>query len=137
MYGVTNSKNSLTVAAVLGVPNYTGPESVSTTSFSNYGPTDDGRIKPDIATKGQAVFSTESTGDSDYASKSGTSMAAPGITVVVLLLQEHNYNINSSYLKSASVKGLLAHTADECDTNFFGADGPDYKYGWGLSLIHI
>jgi serine protease AprX len=132
LYGVTNSKNSLTVAAVLGVSNYTGPESVSTTSFSNYGPTDDGRIKPDIATKGQAVFSTESTGDSDYASKSGTSMAAPGITGVVLLLQEHNYNINSSYLKSASVKGLLAHTADECDTNFFGADGPDYKYGWGL-----
>lgn len=30
------------------------------------------------------------------------------------------------------MRGLLIHTADECDTNFFGADGPDYKYGWGL-----
>ena len=132
LYGNKNSKNSLIVAAVKYVSDYTGPESVEMTTFSSWGPTDDGRIKPDISSKGRNVYSSDSFSDTGYSSKQGTSMAAPGITGVILLLQEHYYNINTSYLKAASARGLLIHTADECNTNFFGADGPDYKYGWGL-----
>ena len=132
LYGNKTSKNALIVAAVKSVSNYTGPESVEMTDFSSWGPTDDGRIKPDISSKGQSVYSSDSLDDTSYSTKSGTSMAAPGVTGAIVLLQEHNYNVNSSYLKSASMRGLLVHTADECDTNFFGADGPDYKYGWGL-----
>ena len=132
LHGKQNSKNALVVAAVSNVSNYTGPESVSMSSFSNWGPTDDGRIKPDISSKGVNLSSASSSADDGYSTKSGTSMAAPGIAGVILLLQEHNYNVNGDYLKSASIRGLLAHTADECNTNFFGADGPDYKYGWGL-----
>lgn len=132
LYGNKNSKNSLIVAAVKYVSEYTGPGSVEMTTFSSWGPTDDGRIKPDISSKGRGVYSSDSFSDTGYSSKQGTSMAAPGITGVLLLLQEHYYNINTSYLKAASARGLLIHTADECNTNFFGADGPDYKYGWGL-----
>jgi len=132
LFGNKNSKNSLIVAAVKYVSEYTGPESVEMTTFSSWGPTDDGRIKPDISSRGHGVYSSDSFSDTGYSSKQGTSMAAPGITGVLLLLQEHYYNINTSYLKAASARGLLIHTADECNTNFFGADGPDYKYGWGL-----
>lgn len=55
-------------------------------------------------------------------------MASPGVTGVVLLLQQYYNQLYSSYMKSATVKGLILHTADEA-----GAwPGPDYEYGWGL-----
>lgn len=130
--GKENSKNAIVVAAVNGVPNYTGPNDVQMSEFSNWGPTDDGRIKPDISAKGVGVYSASSSSDISYKNSNGTSMAAPVVTGTILLLQEHFYNENQFYMKSATVRGLLAHTADECDKNFFGADGPDYKYGWGL-----
>lgn len=130
--GKENSKNAIVVAAVHGVSNYTGPSDVDMSDFSNWGPTDDGRIKPDISAKGVSVYSASSSSDTAYSYSSGTSMAAPVVTGTILLLQEHYHNINQNYMKSSTVRGLLAHTADECDTNFFGADGPDYKYGWGL-----
>jgi hypothetical protein len=49
--GSSVSKNVLVVAAVNAVATYNGPSSVVMSSFSNYGPTDDGRIKPDISAK--------------------------------------------------------------------------------------
>jgi subtilisin family serine protease len=50
------------------------------TSFSGWGPVDDGRIKPDIVAKGYNVYSTNSTGDAAYTTMSGTSMATPTVT---------------------------------------------------------
>jgi hypothetical protein len=41
--GSSVSKNVLVVAAVNAVATYNGPSSVVMSSFSNYGPTDDGR----------------------------------------------------------------------------------------------
>lgn len=126
--GFGNAKNTITVAAVESVPNYTDPSDVIMSSFSNYGPTDDGRIKPDISAKGVSVTSTLGTTTSAFASWNGTSMAAPGITGTILLLQQHFKNLNPTYMKAATAKGLLLHTADE--TGFF--DGPDYEFGWGI-----
>ncbi len=40
------AKNIITVGAVQNVANYTQPSDVLMTSFSSWGPTDDGRIKP-------------------------------------------------------------------------------------------
>lgn len=57
-------------------------------SFSSWGPTDDGRIKPDIVADGVSVFSTTATHDSSYGYKSGTSMATPNAAGSLLLLQE-------------------------------------------------
>ena len=127
--GATVSKNTLVVAAVNSVPLYSGPPSVIMSSFSNYGPTDDGRIKPDIAAKGVNVYSCNFLTDSTYETLSGTSMAAPAITGLIVLLQQHFNNLNSAFMKAATVRGLLCYTADEAGSS----KGPDYEYGWGLA----
>jgi hypothetical protein len=131
-----NAKNVLTVAAVYGIPSdYSRKEDVVVSNFSSFGPTDDGRIKPDIAAQGVSVFAPVATNDSSYGYLSGTSMAAPGAAGSLLLLQElsQRFKINGvpRILKSATVKGLAIHTANEA--GFY--PGPDYKYGWGLLNI--
>ena len=127
---MSTAKNAIVVAAVGQVNAYTSPSSVNIASFSNFGPTDDFRIKPDIATKGVNVTSSTSTSNNSYGLLSGTSMAAPGISGCIMLLQEHYKNLNgaATAMKSATVRGLIAHTADEIGTE----DGPDHMTGWGL-----
>lgn len=128
IFGHGNAKNVMTVAAVNEVPNYVDESSVIMSSFSSWGPSDDGRIKPDISTKGVSVRSTLSTSNTATGISSGTSMASPGITGVVLLLQQYYNQLYSNYMRSATVKGLILHTADEAGN----WPGPDYEYGWGL-----
>lgn len=122
------SKNNLVVAASFQVINYTGPGSVNMSSFSSWGPTDDGRIKPDITAKGVGTFSSVATNNSSYAGFSGTSMASPSVAGSILLLQQHYNNLNAEFMRSSSLRGLVIHTADEAGT----APGPDYRFGWGL-----
>ena len=131
-----NAKNVLTVGAVFGIPSqYNKKEDVIVSNFSSWGPTDDGRIKPDITAQGVSVFAPIATNDSSYGYLSGTSMAAPGAAGSLLLLQElsHRFTLNNAprILKSATVKGLAIHTANEAGLY----PGPDYKYGWGLLNI--
>lgn len=128
IFGHGNAKNAMTVAAVNEVSNYVDESSITMSSFSSWGPSDDGRIKPDISTKGVGVRSTLSTSNTATGLSSGTSMASPGITGVVLLLQQYYNQLYSNYMRSATVKGLILHTADEAG-NWLG---PDYEYGWGL-----
>ena len=127
--GTGTSKNGITVAAVEQVNNYVNSNSVVMSSFSNYGPPDDGRIKPDIAAKGVSVSSADSAGDNSYIISQGTSMAAPAITGMVVLLQKHYNNKNATYMKAATAKGLICHSAREAGNN----PGPDYEFGWGLA----
>src|SRR5690606_10068021 len=101
--------------------------SVLINSGSSQGPTDDLRIKPDIAGNGTGLYSTLETGDSAYGSLTGTSMAAPNVTGSLLLLQQHFHNLNGVYMRSATLKGLALHTADDA-----GNPGPDAVWGWGL-----
>ena len=126
--GTGTSKNGITVAAVEQVSNYVDNNSVVMSSFSNYGPPDDGRIKPDISAKGVNVSSPVSSTDSAYDSYNGTSMAAPAVTGMIALLQKHYNNLYSNYMRAATVKGLICHTAREAGFYL----GPDYEYGWGL-----
>jgi hypothetical protein len=125
-----NAKNILTVAAVKSMPGgYTGnPEDVIMTDFSSWGPSDDGRIKPDISANGHKMKSSVGTGDSDYDIYSGTSMATPSATGSLLLLQEHYSELYGAFMKASTLKALAIHTADEAGPN----DGPDYMFGWGL-----
>lgn len=128
IFGHGNAKNIITVAAVGQVTNYIGPSSVPMSAFSSWGPSDDGRIKPDISMKGVQVQSTLSGSNTQVGNMSGTSMASPGVTGVVLLLQQYHNQLYSSYMRAATAKGLILHTADEAGSNI----GPDYSYGWGL-----
>lgn len=127
--GDVNAKNILTVGAVSGIlAGYAKKEEVVMNSFSCWGPTDDGRIKPDIVADGVSVYSALSANDSSYGYKNGTSMAAPGVAGSLLLLQELNYKLSNKPLRAATLKALAIHTANEAGLY----PGPDYKYGWGL-----
>ena len=118
------AKNILTVGAVDG----SGSTTVMTT-FSGWGPTDDGRIKPDLVGHGQTLNSSEDDDDSDYNTKSGTSMSSPNVAGSALLLQEYYEDLNGTgnFMRNATLKGLMIHTASD-----LGNLGPDYQFGWGL-----
>ena len=125
-----NAKNILTVGAVNGIATgYTKPSDVVISAFSSWGPTDDGRIKPDLVADGVNVTSSIASGISDYASFSGTSMSAPNTTGSLLLLQEYYSQLKSgAFMRAATLKGIALHTAEEAGD----APGPDYRFGWGL-----
>ena len=127
------AKNILTIGAVEHLAgNYTGPNDVVMSDFSSWGPTDDGRIKPDLSAIGVDVFSALSGGVSVYGLLSGTSMSAPNVTGSLALLQEYHAQLYSgNYMRSATIKALAIHTVNEAGAN----PGPDYEYGWGLLAV--
>ena len=134
------AKNTIVVAATQGTDDFsgiTGLTSVSNVggvgpfiaSFSSYGPTDDFRIKPDIAAKGVDVLSVGIKSLADVYTESGTSMSSPAVAGVVALWQGYYKSVNANnYMRSASVRALMAHTAREAGP----AAGPDFMFGWGL-----
>lgn len=122
-------KNIITVGAVNKVATYTSSASVAMSHFSSWGPTDDGRIKPDVVAAGMDVFSTMASGTNSYANSTGTSMATPTVTGSLMLLQELYSKLNAGrYMKAATLKALAIHTVKEAGPK----PGPDYQFGWGL-----
>jgi hypothetical protein len=126
---MATSKNNLVIANAndANVDEDGNLISVYLSPDSSMGPTDDLRIKPDLAGNGVNVFSTLETSDYAYYFLSGTSMASPNVTGTLLLLQEHYNNTNNMFMLAATLKGLALHTADDA-----GPVGPDAKWGWGL-----
>lgn len=129
LVGMKNAKNNLVVANCndANVDNEGNILLVALNTSSSEGPTDDNRIKPDITANGTQVYSSFDSSDDDYDSLSGSSMSAPGITGSLLLLQQHHNNLNSRFMKAATIKGLACHTADDK-----GRPGPDALWGWGV-----
>lgn len=123
------AKNIMTVGAVYEVLDYEGNHSVRMSDFSGWGPADDGRIKPDIVGKGVDVYSTYDGNNTDYAFSNGTSMSAPNVSGSLAMLQYHYQQTHGDTpMRSATLKGLALHTADEAGDY----PGPDYIFGWGL-----
>ena len=124
------AKNGITIgSAADAVTNGIRDPSKATLSyFSSCGPTDDGRIKPDLVANGEALYSSLNASDTSYGSYSGTSMATPNaVGSSALLIQQYSNIFPGQAMQSSTLKGLLIHTADDC-----GTPGPDYQYGWGL-----
>jgi hypothetical protein len=126
--GMANAKNVLTVGAVTQVNNNTNPANIVMSGFSSWGPTDDGRIKPDLVAKGVQVRSTLSSSNTASGFQDGTSMAAPAVSGGLILLQQYHNSLFNNYMRAATLKGLALHTTNEA--GFFR--GPDYMFGWGL-----
>ncbi|MCP4581782.1 MAG: HYR domain-containing protein [candidate division Zixibacteria bacterium] len=125
------AKNIITVGAVEDIPGgYTGPGDVVISSFSGWGPTDDGRIKPDLVANGIGLYSCMDDSNDAYQSLSGTSMSTPNLAGSLnLLVRHYEATHNNSTPLSSTMKGILIQTADEAGS----ATGPDYEFGWGLA----
>ncbi|MBD3384169.1 S8 family serine peptidase [candidate division KSB1 bacterium] len=128
--GFALAKNILTVGAVKPLQGRTRtPADISMTRFSSWGPTDDGRIKPDIVADGLGVYSTSNESINAYAVRNGTSSATPSVTGSILLLKEHYHSLfEETALPACLLKAIVLHTADEAGDT----PGPDYQFGWGL-----
>ncbi|APY08925.1 hypothetical protein BWZ20_11705 [Winogradskyella sp. J14-2] len=139
--GDKNAKNSLIVANANPIaseqPAFSGNyelTSLAINSGSSEGPTDDLRIKPDIAADGTNLLSP--TPANGYSTFSGTSMSSPNTAGTLILLQQYYNQLFGEYMNSATLKSLVCHTAiDEFDVNPVNPNhtmGPDPVFGWGL-----
>ena len=126
----SNAKNILTVGNVIAIPTgYVKPSDVVLNNSSSVGPTDDGRIKPDVVANGTSVTSTSTGSTNAYATLSGTSMSSPTVAGSSILLQELWIRKFEAPAWSSTIRGVVIHTADEAGTT----PGPDYQFGWGLA----
>jgi hypothetical protein len=121
------NKNAIVVGAV-------NSNDDSMTSFSSWGPADDGRMRPDIVAPGcqvggdGGVTSLADTSDTAYGVKCGTSMASPTVCgISALIMQDWRTQYPSRPdMRNSTLKALLAHTAVD-----LGNPGPDHQTGYG------
>ena len=128
MTGASAAKNVVTVGAV------NADKTMS--SYSNWGPTDDGRLKPEIVARGTGINSATAAGDAAYsgsgADSSGTSYATPAAAAGALLLQQfYRERYAGGYMRSETLRALMLGTAED-----LGRPGPDHQFGWGLLDLH-
>jgi len=90
--------------------------------WSSVGPTDDGRVKPDLTAPGVDIMAPEANTETGYIEHSGTSMATPHVAgAVALLLQAY------PDLDPAEVKYILTRTTQ---VDYYSGN-PDNTEGYG------
>jgi hypothetical protein len=117
-------------------------------SFSSCGPTDDGRIKPDVTLPGENIISANNdtntgTNNCNTRSMSGTSMAAPGVAGAAALVREYytggwypsgTAQLGDAFTPSAALlKASLVHSAQSMTS--VGQPIPADCQGWGRVLL--
>lgn len=142
---IASAKNVITVGSV--------DSATAISTQSSFGPTDDGRIKPDLMAYGGSLNPPGTSprtlslgGGSDTASsvRGGTSVSAAVVTgIAALVLQELNrrsITFSSPDALPAAVKALLVQTAKDVTSNSLNPAGvtdmanvgPDFASGWGI-----
>ncbi len=112
------AKNVLTV----GGANHAGLK----TGLSSAGPSQDGRIKPEVIANGLNVWGPNR--NYGYGSITGTSTATAGATGTLALLYEKYRLLNEgNNPKAALMKAVVCNTAEDK-----GNAGPDFQHGFGL-----
>ncbi len=99
-------------------------------SFSSTGPTNDGRIKPDLVADGEGDYVAVAPGPDTYTYESGTSFSAPITAGVAALILSVRPNFTPM-----QVINLLKSTAVEVDDPNFPTRTSTYPnnfYGWGI-----
>ena len=86
--------------------------------FSSFGPTADGRFKPDVAAMGSGVYLVTSSGN--FGTGSGTSFSSPLVAAVACQILQVNPDLNP-----IEVRDILRATASQ-------AENPDNALGWGI-----
>jgi len=129
---VATAKNIITVGATVLAG--------TVADLSSFGPTDDGRIKPDLVARGVAVESTHNAHDTATLLADGTSMSSPvGAGVAALMLEQ--LDTLGETITAAGMKALLIQTATDVTADHYARapgeaaedfEGPDFATGWGL-----
>ncbi len=124
------SKNCLTIGSVADITTDIDDHTqLQPSSFSNCGPTDDGRIKPDICGNGEELTSCSITPSYTpiYAVLSGTSMASPSVAGgLALVTQRYRQLYPTANPTAPELKALTIQSAKG------SSNGPTYRTGWGL-----
>jgi subtilisin family serine protease len=136
-YRITEPGNSKSVISAGALGNGTLADSLAT--FSSCGPAPDGRVKPDICTPGDAIYSASYNTTNSYVSMSGTSMAAPSTNGSIGLIRSYlrkgfypsgtrRAQDSLAYVSGALLKSMLIVSADP---NVGGYVVPSDHIGWG------
>jgi len=127
------AKNVITVGAMAG--------GAAIANFSSFGPTDDGRTKPDIVARGTNMTSTGTAignnddvpqQDDDTWIAGGTSMSTPVVTGIVALMFEE-FASQNLFPSASSVKAILLQTARDVNGVGQATVGPDFATGYGIA----
>jgi len=114
------AKNVITVGSIA--------EANTLSAFSSTGPTNDGRIKPDLVALGEGIFAAgDALNLNAYTTTQGTSFAAPAVAGIVAQLQQYFVRLHGADMLPSTAKAILIHTAIDQ-----GPAGPDFKFGWGV-----
>jgi len=90
--------------------------------FSSFGPTADGRIKPDVSAMGSSVHLVRS--DGSFGPSSGTSFSSPIVAAVVAQMLQVNPDLNP-----IEIRDLLRETAS---LGKLGPGNENNSLGWGI-----
>jgi subtilisin family serine protease len=87
--------------------------------YSSQGPTEEGRVKPNIAFVGSQVNAPEANSVDGYVAYSGTSMATPGAAGLAALMYQANPD-----LSPFDIRNIMQETATYRECHYMGANEP-------------